>query len=61
MCLEPIWNLKLFPAIINKYEFNTFVEKLKGSIGEMLPPLPETENDQTVIREPTQDTELEVE
>ena len=47
--------------MVNKYEFNDFVDKLKGSIGEMLPPLPETVDDQTVSGENTQDPELQVE
>ena len=47
--------------MVNKYEFNNFVEKLKGSIGEMLPPLPITENDFPATGENTQDTDQQVE
>ena len=47
--------------MVNKYEFNDFVKKLKASIGEMLPPLPVIANDQTATGENTQDTEQQAE
>ena len=37
--------------MVNKQEFNAFIEKMKTSIGEMLPPLPTLLKETPLIRE----------
>lgn len=47
--------------MINKNEFYNFVERLKGSIGEMLPPLPTIQKNQIATGETIKDTEEQAE
>jgi len=42
--------------MVNKDEFNEFIEKMKVSLGEMLPPLPTLEEETPSTEENSQET-----
>ena len=43
-------------SMVNKNEFNGFIEKMKVSLGEMLPPLPTLEKEMPPTEESSQET-----